>query len=230
MKNIITTSILVLVISINAQAAELSSTIGFTNDYRFRGVSQTAGDPAVQGSIDVSFDNGISAGIWGSNIDFGDDANVELDYYVGYAGSINDEITYDATLLYFQYAGHEAADIDFYELRLGAHYKGISLLYATTNDWVNSSESAQYVSVGYSYQVSGNVSLNLRTGHSYGDYWDGIRDFNDYTDYSIGLSGQVYGLDLSLAYIGTKMDSGDDVDSGAFQNDGVIEVIISRTF
>ena len=40
----------------SVQAADVSGTVTFTNDYRFRGISQTAGDAAVQGSLDVAFD------------------------------------------------------------------------------------------------------------------------------------------------------------------------------
>ncbi|MGB3021952.1 MAG: TorF family putative porin, partial [Methyloceanibacter sp.] len=42
----------------------LSATLALTTDYVFRGISQTAGNPAVQGSFDASY--GIFyAGIWG---------------------------------------------------------------------------------------------------------------------------------------------------------------------
>ncbi|AAZ26408.1 TorF family putative porin [Colwellia psychrerythraea] len=231
MKKMISISVLALT-TFASQAEELSSTISFTNDYRFRGLSQTAGDAAVQGSIDLAFENGVFVGVWGSNVDFGptENASLEVDYYVGYGGNINDQITYDATLFYFQYPGYNGVDIDYLELDLGLHYKGISLLYAVSNDWVNSGESAQYLSVDYSYPITEDISLDLHAGYTYGEYWDGIRDFNDYKDYSIGLSGQVYGLDLSAAYIATSMESGDEVDTGAFRNDDTVQLTISRSF
>lgn len=230
MKKIIGISVLALSTTFNTQAAELSSTVGFTNDYRFHGISQTAGDAALQGSIDLSFENGVYAGIWGSNVDFGDDANLEIDYYLGYTGNLNDEVSYDATLYYFQYPGYEAADIDYFEVDLGLHYKGFSLLYALSNDYVNSSESAQYVSVDYTHPITEGVDLNLHAGYSHGDYWDGVRDFNKYKDYSIGLSGNVYGLDVSASYITTSMQAGDDVESGAFRNDDTLQLTLSRSF
>ncbi|MCL1090591.1 TorF family putative porin [Shewanella profunda] len=56
-------------LSSNANA-EVTGEISLTNDYRFRGVSQTAGDPALQAGIDWGFDSGLSVGAWASNVDF----------------------------------------------------------------------------------------------------------------------------------------------------------------
>ena len=56
---------------VTANAAELSATVTATTDYDFRGITQTAQDPAIQGSIDLATDPGFYAGVWASNVDFG---------------------------------------------------------------------------------------------------------------------------------------------------------------
>ncbi len=222
---------LISAFSINTIAAEVSGSVSFTNDYRFRGISQTAGDAAVQGSLDVSFENGVYAGVWGSNVDFGDEANLEVDYYAGYAGSITEELSYDATLFYFQYPGYNTGNIDFLEIDLGLHYKNISFLYAVSNDYVNSSESAHYASLDYSLPITETINLDLHAGYAFGDYWDGIRDFNDYQDYSIGLSSSFAGIDVSIAYLMNSMDTNaDEVSTGAFRNDDMVLLSASRSF
>ncbi|AAZ26358.1 TorF family putative porin [Colwellia psychrerythraea] len=222
---------LISAFSINTIAAEVSGSVSFTNDYRFRGISQTAGDAAVQGSLDVSFENGVYAGVWGSNVDFGDEANLEVDYYVGYAGSITEELVYDATLFYFQYPGYGAADIDFFEVDFGLHYKDISLLYNVSNDYLNSSESAHNVALDYSLAITEDINLDLHAGYSFGDYWDGIRDFNDYQDYSIGLSSSFAGIDVSIAYLMNTMDTkAEEISHGEFSNDDTVLFTVSRTF
>ena len=214
-----------LAASVSAQAAEVSSTVTMTNDYRFRGVSQTSGDPAVQASIDVGFDNGLYAGIWGSNVNFGDtdNANLEVDYYIGKYGDITEDLSYDATLYYFQYFGYnDGTDIDFYELDLRASYKGATLLYAYAPDYVNSGDNYQYVALDYSHPVSEAVSLDLHAGYTFGDAYNGA----EYKDYSIGVSGSAAGLDLSLAYLtnDVKGDTTDDYD------DNAVVFTVSRTF
>ena len=80
-----------------AQAeVEISGNVALTSDYRFRGISQSNDDIAVQGGFDVAFDNGIYIGTWGSSVDFdldssqGLNGSLELDYYVGWASDIGD--------------------------------------------------------------------------------------------------------------------------------------------
>ena len=66
--------------------ADISATVTGISDYDFRGVSQTADDPALQGSIDFEGETGLYAGIWASNVDFDDccGEDYEVDYYVGW--------------------------------------------------------------------------------------------------------------------------------------------------
>ncbi|HEY4074016.1 MAG TPA: TorF family putative porin, partial [Herbaspirillum sp.] len=69
----------------------LSFNIGAVNDYRFRGISQTRFDPAVQGGADYVYNPlGLYAGTWLSNIKWikdtvgaGGKGNVEWDIYGG---------------------------------------------------------------------------------------------------------------------------------------------------
>src|SRR6185295_14762240 len=68
--------------------AQFSSTWTAVSDYDFRGFSQSAKDPALQGSADYAFgDSGFSVGAWASNVDFSPvDGDVELDLYANYVG------------------------------------------------------------------------------------------------------------------------------------------------
>ena len=210
-------------------AAEVSGTIGFTNDYRFHGISQTAGDAAIQGSLDVAFENGAYAGIWGSNVDFGDDANLEIDYYVGYAGSITDSLGYDVMLAYYTYPGYEASDGDYTELNLSLSYGNAALSYAYAGDYFNTGEDGQYLSLDYSHPLMENLALDLHAGHSFGEYWGKV-DMEDYEDYSVGLSGNWAGFDLSAAWVMTSVDKDAEIDTGLFRNDDTLVLSVSRTF
>ena len=77
--------------------AEISGNVALTTDYRFRGISQTDRNPAVQGGFDWSHDSGFYLGTWGSNVDFA--GSLELDYYGGYANNINDNLAYDVGVI-----------------------------------------------------------------------------------------------------------------------------------
>jgi len=214
-----------LAASFSAQAVEVSGTVTMTNDYRFHGVSQTSGDPAVQASLDFGFDHGIYAGIWGSNVNFGsgDNANLEVDYYVGKYGNITDELSYDATLYYFQYHGYnDGTDIDFYEVDFRLSYKGITALYAYAPDYVNSNKDFHYVALDYSTPITEAVNVDLHAGYTSGELYEDA----EYSDFSIGLSGSFAGLDLSVAYLfnDLKVDETPDVD------DNTLVFSVSRTF
>ncbi|NJC35178.1 uncharacterized protein (TIGR02001 family) [Sphingomonas jejuensis] len=94
----------------------VSGSATIASDYRFRGVSQTDQEMAVQGGITVAHDSGVYAGVWGSNLagwgTFGG-ANMELDLIAGYRLPVGGG-TLDVGLTWYMYPG--GADLtDFAE-------------------------------------------------------------------------------------------------------------------
>ncbi|XQF94466.1 TorF family putative porin (plasmid) [Pseudoalteromonas espejiana] len=81
-------------------AADWSTTITAASDYTFNGVTQTDSDPAIQGSLDYA-DNGVYAGAWASNVDFGDDTDFELDAYLGKYVQLNEQVSADYGIAYY---------------------------------------------------------------------------------------------------------------------------------
>ena len=85
-----TALLLSLPMSAFAQEAEeeespFSATFAVTTDYVFRGVSQTDNEPAFQAGASYSAPFGLYAGVWASNVDFGEGGpDYEVDYYVGW--------------------------------------------------------------------------------------------------------------------------------------------------
>lgn len=68
-----------------------SANVTTASDYRFRGISQTENNFALQGGVDVNHESGLYAGTWASNLagwgTFGG-SNTELDIYAGYGSEI----------------------------------------------------------------------------------------------------------------------------------------------
>ena len=83
--------------------SSLEGNIGFTNNYVWRGMTQTDDQAAISGGLDFSA-GGFYAGTWASNVDFGDDTNSEQDVYFGYAGDAGD-ISYDVGYIAYMYSG-----------------------------------------------------------------------------------------------------------------------------
>ena len=149
--NIIATA--ALLASTGAWAADASLTLEGVSDYRFRGISQSAGDPALQGSFDIAFDNGWYVGTWASNIDFGDDADIEVDWYGGYYWEINDAVGLDVMLTYYTYPGYDW-NSDYLELVNSLYVGDFMFQYAYSNDFVNTGETGHYLAVDYSYPLA----------------------------------------------------------------------------
>ena len=87
--------------------AGVSSTITATNDYDYRGNSQTAKDPALQASLDYASDIGIYVGAWASNVDFGDDTSYEVDLYGGYTKTFDGGLGFDVGAVAYRYENSE---------------------------------------------------------------------------------------------------------------------------
>ena len=88
----------------------LSFNVGGVNEYRYRGISQSRMDPALQGGADYADKSGVYVGIWGSSIkwikDGGGKSNAEVDIYGGYKFTVGD-LAYDVGFLRYEYAGHK---------------------------------------------------------------------------------------------------------------------------
>lgn len=97
-----------------------------TSDYIFRGQTQTDGNPAIQGSLNIGY--GIFyAGAWASSVDFGgaadgygNDAQVEIDWYAGIKPTWG-KATFDFGVLYYSYPGASdaLAEVNYVELKAG---------------------------------------------------------------------------------------------------------------
>jgi len=212
-------------------SAEVSGEIGVTSDYRFRGVSQTAGDFAVQGSIDYSADNGFFAGAWASNVDDESyDADVEIDIYAGYWGAFgeDEELEYDVTLTYYTYPGQDEST-KYLEATVGFYFAGFHLAQWYTNDYANADVDLHYTELNYSYEFIENWSIDAHVGYSYGDGAD-LDWGEDYMDYSIGVSTELAGVGLSLAWLDTNLSDDNIIDDGAWKNEGTILATASYAF
>ncbi|MEZ0495878.1 TorF family putative porin [Sphingomonas sp. IW22] len=95
----------------------VSGSVTLASDYRFRGVSQTDKEMAIQGGLTISHESGLYVGTWGSNLagwgTFGG-ASMELDLIGGFKTPIGGGGTLDVGVTWYMYPG--GADItDFAE-------------------------------------------------------------------------------------------------------------------
>lgn len=95
----------------------ITGSVALVSDYRFRGVSQSDKDPAIQGGATLNHASGFYAGFWGSNLagwgTFGG-PNLETDLFIGYKREVAPGATIDVGLTYYMYPGG-ADETDFFE-------------------------------------------------------------------------------------------------------------------
>jgi uncharacterized protein (TIGR02001 family) len=86
----------------------VSGSVALVSDYRFRGVSMTDEEMAIQGGISVAHESGVYVGTWASNLagwgTFGG-ANMELDIYGGFATEISSGVTLDVGVTWYMFPG-----------------------------------------------------------------------------------------------------------------------------
>jgi uncharacterized protein (TIGR02001 family) len=100
----------------------ITGNVALVTDYRFRGLSQTSGDPAIQGAININHKSGFYVGVWSSSLDFSDTfpaldpiyGGQEVDVYGGWTGAIGG-VTADVGLLYYVYPGGHVGKANFFE-------------------------------------------------------------------------------------------------------------------
>jgi len=222
-----------LSLSAFAAQAEITGTVTAVSDYDFRGITQSAQDPALQGSIDFAHESGLYAGIWASSVDFGDDAEYEIDYYGGFRGG--EDITYDVGGIWYSYPSTDA-QYDYGEIYAGAGYKWVSGKIWYSPDFASAGESAFYYEANGSYELPANFGLTAHVGYSDGDYWDALSSLPEpagesYVDWSVGVTYALSHFNFALKWIdGSDNRPADGTPKDVFSSEARAWFSVSTTF
>jgi uncharacterized protein (TIGR02001 family) len=185
---------------------QVSYNVGVASEYRYRGLSQSRFDPALQGGADyVHNPTGFYAGTWLSTIkwvkDLGGDGNIEWDVYGGKKGQITPDISYDIGGLYYWYPSNalnpNANTFELYgQLGYGPAY--VKYSNSTTNLFgTPDSKHSGYLDIGANVDLAAGLVLNLHAGHQYVRHNDAL----SYTDYKVGVTKDLGICSVSLAYV-----------------------------
>jgi uncharacterized protein (TIGR02001 family) len=191
-----------------APAAEhqFSYNAALVSDYRYRGLSQSRFDPALQGGADYAHGpTGLYLGTWLSTIkwtkDLGGNGHVEVDLYGGKRGQITDAISYDVGGLYYLYPSNDlrpsANTFELYgQVGLGPAYLKYS--HSTTNLFgTPNSKRSGFLDAGANLPLLDGLVLNLHVGRQRVKHYGAL----SYTAYKIGLTKDLGFASASLAWI-----------------------------
>jgi uncharacterized protein (TIGR02001 family) len=99
---------------------KLTFNIGANTDYVFRGISQTDEDPSLFGGVDATLGSIGYAGVWVSNVDFGNGTDLEYDLYAGVKPVVG-ALTLDLGVIYYGYTDQpKGSHEDYWEIKAAA--------------------------------------------------------------------------------------------------------------
>jgi uncharacterized protein (TIGR02001 family) len=212
--------------------AEVTSTFTLTNDYNWRGITQSTKNPALQASVDYAHSSGFYAGAWGSNVDFGDDndANLEVDLYLGFAGG--ETITYDVGMVWYTYPSSNGDALDFPEFHAGIGYRWAEAKVHYTSNFGGTSEQAWYYELNGAVPLPADFSLDLHAGYSDGDGVEASYGQDNYFDWSVGVSYTMLDRwNLSLKWVdGSDLETLDGTPGDVFTSEATVVFSIATTF
>ena len=155
-----------------------------TSEYIWRGMSQGKG-AAVSGGIDISGETGFSAGVWVSNVDFGDNATYELDVYAGYNfGPVS------VGYIYYAYPDNTDEGYDFSEVNISADIGSFSLgaNILADADWDMDFGDDVYYTLDTSFNAAEGIDISLHLGFYDYDASDEETDYGISIDFESGFS------------------------------------------
>lgn len=116
-----------------------AANVSLVSDYRFRGISQTMRQPAIQGGFDYSHKNGLYLGTWASNVDgtcnFYNNTSMEWDFYGGYKAKLlpclYPDLKYTVGVICYYYPGGETFSKE------SVRYNTVEYLVEFTYKWID---------------------------------------------------------------------------------------------
>ncbi len=223
----------------------VSYNVGATSDYRFRGISQSRGDPAVFAGVDYTHSpTGFYLGAWTSTIKWVKDAgsssgSFELDVYGGKRGQVGD-VAYDVGVISYNYPGNKlkavtGANANTIEAfaQVGYSFATLKYSYSLTDfiGWAPNSDGSDYLDLSLNPEIKDGYILNLHVGHQrVKNYLNGLAN---YSDWKVGVTKD-YGVVVgALAVVGTDADkstSGYNFGGKGYLGDTKLVLTLTKNF
>jgi len=197
----------------------VTGSAAIVSQYRFRGISQSNNQPAVQASATVSHASGFYVSFWGSSATAGNSTvnigGTEIDVYGGYTHALGKSgVTFDGGLYGYLYPG--AATGEYFELygsltkAYGPASAKIGLNWAPKQDYFTTFNTAtkynmyEYFELGYAVPKTP-INLHAHIAHTGG----GFDYVKQYLDYSVGVSYKWKALTFDISAVGTNIGKQD---------------------
>lgn len=183
----------------------ISGGVTGVSDYRFRGVSLSDKDIAIQPTLTVKHESGFYVGVWGSNLAENSGDDIEVDLYAGFSGG--DAVTYDIGATYYVYPG--VSSLNYFEFTgklgttVGPATIGGQVSYVPSQDNTGNTDNI-YVATNASIALPDSpISIVGSVGIEDGAFSPGSSKL----DWSLGLTANVSGFTVGASYVDTDRKS-----------------------
>jgi uncharacterized protein (TIGR02001 family) len=217
-----------------AKPITVSGSVTVVSDYRFRGISQSDKNFAVQGAVTVTHESGVYAGVWGSSIDdvIAAGSDQEIDLIAGFKKSFGDT-TVDVGGIYYYYPGSAQItpgyNSDFLEF-----YGSVAQAFGPVTAKLGASYAPSQTALDYGFGKEDNFYLNAGLSSTIPDTGVGLsatigRTFTrsflsggvKYWDWSLGATYTTGPVTFGASYVDTNATtistiSGKDLTKGGF--------------
>jgi uncharacterized protein (TIGR02001 family) len=214
-----------------APTPAVTANVGIVTNYVFRGIAQASTNPAIQGGFDYAHASGFYAGLWGSNVSWIADSGavatgsvtMELDTYLGFKKSINDDVGYDVGYIRYNYVGDYTAAAGFAKADTAEVYAAISYKFLTAKYsysvldqflTVPDTKGTNYIELNANYTIPdttytliGHIGKQTYTGKT-ADALGAAGTPATYSDYKVGVAKDFSGYVVTVAYSNTDAKEG----------------------
>tara|TARA_R110002096_G_scaffold266710_1_gene460342 strand:+ start:135430 stop:136107 length:678 start_codon:yes stop_codon:yes gene_type:complete len=199
-------------------SGELAINASLLSDYRFRGVSKSNNDIAVQGGLDWFADNGIYVGTFASSVSDFRGSDVETNFYAGYSTE-SGGIIYDFGATAYVYPG--GTNATYFEtygsvgVDLGLLTSSVGLSYMPSQNNIGNTDNVYFFNNTRASIPDTPFNVDLHLGYEDGFFGDGKWDWR------IGTSVTFEQFELGVTYVdtnvvGRRSDSGVVFSIGAY--------------
>lgn len=199
----------------------ISGELNLLSDFRFRGISRSDRDPAVQGALTLFTPGGFYVGGRGTSLkDAGNLGDAQLDLYAGYGADIGLGTSIDAGVMYFAFPDGEGKT-DYFE-----PYASVSHQLGPVQGTVGAKYAWEQAALGgedmlYLFgEVEASVPLTPLTVSAQAGHQD-AGALGDYWTWSLGARASFGPLNAGLRYVDTDLQGIPNARGGLVASVGV---------
>ena len=215
------------------EQSPFTANLTLINDYRYRGISQSNFNPAIQGGFDYAHESGFYIGNWNSSISWISDAvstlpnqstsaPIEMDFYAGYKHDWSKGFIFDVGVLQYYYPNSGLPggvnNPNTTELYVAQNFTALEALtgclkfsVAVTNLFGTANSSgSNYTDLTLNYDTGvWGLALNGHVGYQYlagsNPVGGSNKSLYSYTDWKLGVTKDLgMGFSLGAAYVQTN--------------------------